>query len=631
MAQDAINWDFYEGSLGRKCKGASNVTLNGFNAAGTVDHLFRYLPSDDETAAELHATESAVTTTFQRLAAGTTWATYTLAMAITTLFQHDVSMVNFAGKLYQAYNSAVNRIHVYPSAGGTHRVVGLALPGTPADPTESGGTVTDTRKYAVTWTRQESSVTVLRSNLSALNATPASLSAEKATVTRPTAAGEGETHWELYAFSAADNYSLGYRVATTAIATTTAEDDNANLDPITMAAPPVTGQNTPPPSAKYLLTDGTHLIGLGAWETSAGTGLSPSPRLVWWTPAIGSTDTDGDTERVSNTTDIKSYLFVDEGITGGGGPLLGSLYVFGYRKVWKLVPTGEAAAAYQRLTIRTDIGCIRHQTIVMGEDEEGRPALYWLSHVGPYRAGAGGVQYLGRDIEDRWFSGPVNLGATGVSAWGLFVPELHQVWWFVSVGASQNNPNEVLVFDCRLGRMVDINQVNTMRFGWSRFTGRMSEARHGCLFANTLGSSMSRDVKPYVGRVGTGISAPTVWKLDNGTDDAGTNFAASAKTKDFNLAPGFYQSMRHDALLTAKVSSGVTITLTTDRDFGAETTTATAVLTAAASETRKQVKFEGAQLGESQYVNWTVGDAAAASNAWVLDQLLVPITKDDRR
>lgn len=626
MAAEVLNLDFYDGSLGRKRSGAAAVTLNGFTAGNTVDHLFRYLPSDDETAAELHAIEGGALTTGQRLAAGTTWATYTLANAIQAN-PTDVSMVNFAGKLYQAYNSSVNRIHVYPSAGGTHRVVGLATPATPANPTEAAGAVTDTRKYAVCWTRQENSVTVLRSNLSDTNATAATLSSEQATITRPALAGEGETHWELYAFSIVDNYSLGYRIATTAVGTTTAADNNATLDPASMLPPPTDGANTPPPSAKYLLTDGTHLIGLGAWETAAGTSITPSPRLVWWTPAIGTTDTDGDTERISNTTDIKSYLYVDEGLTGGGGPLMGSLYLFAFRKVWKLVPTGEAASAYQRITLRTDIGCIRHQTICMGEDEEGRPALYWLSHIGPFRAGGGGIQYLGRDLEDR----AMNLGATGVVGWSLYVPERHQVWFYVATGSS-NNPNERWVFDCRLGRVTEISNVRTMRYGWSRHTGTATEARHGCMFANTLGASMSRDLKPYVGRCGTGITDPTIWKSDTGTQDGSSNYQGLITTKAYTILPGHYASMRSDAYLLAETSSGVTITLSTIRDFGAETVgTATALLTAAGSETRALLKFEGAAASEASYLHWTVGDASAANTSFVLDQLTVPLTRDDRK
>lgn len=621
MGADALNVDFYSGALGRKRDGASAVTLNGFSAGGRIDALGRYLPSDDEAAAELHAVDSGALTTIQRLAAGTTWATYALANAIQAN-SVEVNFANFNGHLYQAYNSAVNRLHMYPSAGGTHREAGLAQPAAPAAPTEAAGSVTDVRRYRVAWTRQVGGVTQARSNKSAATAS-VTLTAEDATVTRPTAPGESETHWELYAYSDDDNFGTGYLIATTAIATTTAVDANGTLSG---DAPPDDGANTPFPSVKYVLSDGSHLIGAGAWETSTGTGFTPSPRLVCWTPALGTTATDGDAERMMDTTTQKTYLYVDAGVTGLGGPLFGSSYVFGYRNTWKLIPTGNATAAYKRVTLRTDVGCIRHQTIVMGEDEQGRPALYWLSHIGPYRSGANGLQYIGRDVEDRWST--VNLGATSVAGFSLFLPDRHQVWFFVASGASQNDPNEILVFDCRLGRLVEIHNIASVRYGWSRATGRITEARCGVLFANTLGASMSRDLKPYLGRTGTGITAPTLWEGDDGTTDASTTYRGLVTTKTYSAKLGHHFSMQHDAYLLAETASGVTITLTTDRDFGAETATATAVLTAAASETRTFEKFEGAQVSEAAHVSFSVGDAAAADGAWVLDTIVAPITVD---
>jgi len=623
MAVEVLNMDFDDGSVGRKRSGASAVTLNDFSAGGVVSAIDRYVPSDNEAAAELHCTDSGTLTTIQRLTGGTTWAAYTLADAIQAN-PADVSMVNFNGKFYQAYNSTVNRLHVYPSAGGTHRRVGLAQPAAPTT-SVGGGAVTDVRKYGVCWTLQESGVTVLRSNLSALSGAT-TMAPNAATITRPTAASESETHWECYAFTDDDNYALGYLIATTAIATTTATDNNATLSG---SAPPTAGANTPPPSAKYLLTDGTHLIGAGAWETSAGTGLTPSVRMIWWTPALGTTDTDGDGERVSNTSSIKTYLYVDRALTGIGGPLQGNIYAFGYRDIWKLVPTGQATNAYERLSLRTTIGCIRHQTIVMGEDESGRPALYWLSHIGPHRIGAGGIEYIGRDIEDRWAT--VNLDASNVAAWGIYVPNRRQVWWFVSSGASQNDPNEVIVFDCRRGRVVEFNNIRAVRYGWSRFTGVATEARCGVLFSNTLGASMSRELKPYIGRVGTGITVPTVWKLDTGTQDGSTNYQAYAKSKAFSIRPGQQLGMIEDAYLLAETSSGVTITLTVDRDFGVETSTATAVLTAAGSETRKLVKIEGASVSQAGHVQFQIGDSAAANNTWTLDGLVTPLLREGPR
>ena len=436
----------------------------------------------------------------------------------------------------------------------------------------------------------------------------------------------------MYVFSDDDNYATGYLSATTAIGTTTAID---NATALSGNAPPVSGANTAWPSVKYLITDGAHLVGAGAWETSAGTGFSPSTRLVVWTPALGSTTTDGDDERMSDTTTQKSYLYVDAGVTGLGGPLYGSLFVFGYRSVWKMVPTGQASAAYTRLTLRSDIGCIRHQTICMGEDAQGRPALYWLSHIGPYRMSADGLQYIGRDVEDQWFGtnglSAVNLSATSVVGWSIFVSNLHQDWFYVSTG-SNNDPNIKLVFDCRLGRVVDIRNITTVRYGWARHTGVSTEARCGVLFANTLGTSMSRDLLPYIGRTGTGITAPTLWKAGGSTtQDGSTNYQGLLTTKAYSLQPGSNLSMRDDAYLIAPTSASVTITLTTNRDFSAETATSTVVLTAVGSESRNLLKFEGAAVGQAGYVQFQVGDAAAANTTWTLDGLVTPLTKDDPR
>ena len=623
MGVAVTNMDFYAGSLGRKRAGASAVTLNGFSGGGVVASLHRYLPGNDETAAELWATDTGATTTVQRLAAGTTWAAVTLATAIQAN-DFEVDMVSFNGKLVMAYNSSINRIHVIPAAGGNHRVHGIAQSATLAAGTQAGGAVTDVRKYAVCFVEQSGGVTIRRGNLGAIG--PAEdLAAQQVTLDRPAVPGNGETHWELYAYSDDDNYALGRLIATTVLATTTAVDNNASLAAFT-AAPPLTGANTPFPSVKFLLTDGAHLIGAGAWETSAGTGLTPSPRLVCWTPALGTSDTDGDDERVVNTTDTKNLLYVDQGITGMGGPLDGCPIVFAYRQIYKLIPTGQATSAYQRITLRTDVGCVRHKSIVMAEDENGRPALYWLSHRGPYRMGANGIEFIGRDVQDRWDL--VNLGATSLIGWGLFIPEKGQIWWFVASGSSQADPNERLVYDVRLGRIVEFGNLRTLHYGWAVHDGQGAKMTCGVLFANTLGATMSRDLKPYLGRVDT---APVIWKGDTGTTDAGTTYAASVKSKAYALSPGQNMRMLEDAHIVAKAASGVTLTLTVDRDFGAETRAFTASIAAAASETRVFPKVEGTAVAEAGFVQFQLGDGSAVDNTWTIDSIVTPLQLEGPR
>ena len=182
-----------------------------------------------------------------------------------------------------------------------------------------------------------------------------------------------------------------------------------------------------------------------------------------------------------------------------------------------------------------------------------------------------------------------------------------------------------------MGRVTEIRNIRAVRYGWANHDGRATEARCGVLFANTLGATMSRDLKPYVGRIGTGVSGAVIWKEDTGTDDAGTNFQAYAITKAYALQQGQNMGVLEDSYLTAETASGVTITLTLNRDFGLETTTATALLTASASETRVQQKFEGAAISQAGYLQFQVGDASAASNAWVLDSIATPLLHEGTR
>jgi hypothetical protein len=135
----------------------------------------------------------------------------------------EVNFLTFNGKLFMSFKSAHNRLHVWD--GTTFRRCGFDLPAQIVTIVVAGGAVTDTRKYRISWTKQVSGVTVMRSNLSVASASQA-LAAQQATVTRTAAPGEGETHWELWAAST-PTFS-DYRLqATTVIATTTAVDNAA--------------------------------------------------------------------------------------------------------------------------------------------------------------------------------------------------------------------------------------------------------------------------------------------------------------------------------------------------------------------------------------------------------------------
>ena len=118
--------------------------------------------------------------------------------------------------------------------------------------------------------------------------------------------------------------------------------------------------------------------------------------------------------------------------------------------------------------------------------------------------------------------------------------------------------------------------------------------------SNTLGTTMSSDLKPYIGRA----SGTAIWKCDTtDLDDGGTDFQAYVKSRPIlTMGELGHKVGLEEPLMLAKALSGVTITLTTDRDFGLETRTHTQLLTASASETRVFKKFEGGGVGEADVV-----------------------------
>ena len=122
-------------------------------------------------------------------------------------------------------------------------------------------------------------------------------------VTRGALANNGETHWELEAADAA--VGPWYLLATLPIATTTYTDTNATI-PTTTPSKPL-GTYDPPPSAKYLATDGLSLIMGGSWENVAAAGETfPKHNRVWYTPPLGTSDV-GDDERILNTQEVHGW------------------------------------------------------------------------------------------------------------------------------------------------------------------------------------------------------------------------------------------------------------------------------------------------------------------------------------
>ena len=626
QAVEMLNVDNYTGLLGNKRNGASAVTESGGTAFSSgIQSLFRFVPGADETLAELWAIDGAATPIVKRMASGSTFADVTLTHAIQTS-PHRVHAVTFNGKLYLAYDSSVDRLHVYdPSLSSPRvRVVGFTTPNPPTVANNAtGGTYAATlRYYRVRMLEVASSVVIRMSEPSTSVSFTPDGSHTAAVVTQPVSLpGEQETHWRVEV--SLDNVNF-FKLSDVAIATTTYSDSAATSTYSSNSVSAATGEYTNWTSVRYLLTDGNRLLGAGAWETPG------KNSRVWFSPVLGTTD-EGDDERVPNTTTHQNWVDLNENdggfITGLGGPVYGVPFAFKYRQIWKLNPTGDDTVPYIPRKISDVYGSINHEAIVHGRDHMGNPALYFLSPDGPCRIviyqGAATVQYLGRDVEDIWAT--VNLAATTVVSHGVYHASRKQVWFWVATGSS-NDPDTKLCFDVALGMFVEGDRV---RGGWYKHTGNSAAARCSVMMSNTLGATMSRDLKPYIGRA----SGTAIWKLDDASalDDAGTSFQAYIKTKPLRLAQLGQNVGIGQSVMVAKTGDGITITQTLDRDYGLETRTSTALLTPEASETRVIRKFQASELAQAGAVQVQLGDGAAQTGAWSIDLLEIPIIDQEWR
>jgi len=342
---------------------------------------------------------------------------------------------------------------------------------------------------------------------------------------------------------------------------------------------------------------------------------------IEFTPVIGDRDI-GDDERIVISGTQKNRIDLGEGdgsgLTGLIGPVWGAFYAFKTDQVWKLIPTGVLSNPYRPVNISKSRGCIDDHSLVLGEDERGNEALFFMSEKGPYRIGVRGMEYLGHSVEDK----RPNLTATGIIAHSLYLPILKQVWMWVASGAS-NDPDTLMVL--HIQKAIP-DQDNVVRKGWSVYTGKLATALTSTLMANTLGASMSSDLKPYLGADDTNV----VLKGDDTSvnQDAGTSYLAKVKTRAISLGGLSKEFGLGQAYLLAKKGDTATkIDVTVDRDFARETRTFTNDLSGDTEATRVTKLFE-IDLADATFVEFTLGDTAAADKDWQLDSFEV-LTSDE--
>lgn len=511
QCQEAMNVDWFESAVGGKRRGATFQSSSGDTPfSGGIYSMFRHIPgSGIEADAQWWAVDS--TGWVKRMANSTAWEDVALDDAMTGLPQH-VDFASFNGKLFMAYESDENRLHVHDPlidsetpAGPKVRRAGLAAPDDPptaAD--EGGGTYPPVlRYYRVRVIQYDATKEILvrRSEPSAsVSITPSGTGAG-VTITFPTPPGEWETHWEVEVSLDDSTWfvGLGLELGTQVpIATTSVNDtyDTAVYDLLPTSEE--IGEFTLPPSARFLSTDNNRLLMGSNFDADF-----PTSR-IHHTPVLGTSD-HGDDERVQITSSVKGYTNLNEKdggmLTGLSMPIHGTVFAFKYTQTHKLVPTGDNTKPYIPRQLSNVVGCIHFKTIVMAEDASGNPAVYFLSGNGPYRVTPIGYEALGRDIEDQWYGRNTKAGqgvyfrADDIVAHGLYHRDKHQIWWHLAVGRN-DSPSIRVVLDVRQAVMRDQYGV---RGGWSIHTGKSCKAFCAVMFSEHLDSErMSPNLVPYI-------------------------------------------------------------------------------------------------------------------------------------
>lgn len=585
--------------------------------------LMRHTPTADESAAELFAVTPDATPIMGRLAAGNQFVAVTVGDAWTQADTKYINGVSLNGKFFIAGNTAQDRLHVWD--GSTFRRVGLATPAAPSVADTGVGTYPAViRYYKVQWTGDVmSDGTRPGSEFSSATTFTPSGTGTHARISRPALPSEHEVLWQV--FGSPDNVNFYAISGGLGIATTT-YDDNVAPSAYATAQPTFAGYPTDadyftrPHSPKYLLADEDRLVLLSSWETAS------MASAVMWTPVLGTTPPSAgrsDDERVPSGNRLDLDRSDGGGITGGA-VLDGTIYVFKLSHIYRLARTGDDALPYRAIPITKSIGAIAHRCIVLGEDDLGRACLYFLSRRGPYRLTTDGLEYLGRDIEALWDT--VNL-SSAFPPFGVWHGEKRQAqFWVVTTAAPATAADKKLVFHVRHGRR---DAAGNVRGGWAVHTEGAADAFCAVMFANTLGATMSLDLKPYVGqRWMSGLPDGPCIKYDADgtyTDRGGnaTTYIARVKGKAFPPAgPGMKGGVTLGYVLGSTANRALAVDVI--RDFNAETRSGSCALPAAgaSSLTRALVKVEDdARCAGAMYAELVVDDdvSPASSAAWTVD------------
>jgi hypothetical protein len=399
LEADNIAW-LTEGAMQMRL-GSESESLSGSSITGEVQWLFNWLPADGDPEETWCAGNNSGTVVLVRRITGT-WNSVSIPdpwTANSLRFTHAAAL---NGKLFIAYDSDVNRLHVYdPNHATPFRRVGLRKPSAPSVADTGSGSYTATaRRYRVS-TRIKTGTTIeAESELSEATSFTPSGSGTAARVSRPVTYESTATHWVVWGLigSSGDTYDLYEELSEIAIATTTYDDSTAPSS-YDGDFPPELGLNIPPPSCKFIVSDSNRLLMAGAWESSGDTDqTTPKVNRVWFTRVLGASDR-GDDESVPVTETLRNYIDVgDAAPITGLAVLLGRVYVFKSRAVYELVATGDSTTPYAQQVLTEACGAVNQRVICDGTDAAGNPAIYFADEHALFRISYGGLEPIDEGI-----------------------------------------------------------------------------------------------------------------------------------------------------------------------------------------------------------------------------------------
>lgn len=608
----ASNIEWVLSPLGERRLGASGIDLTGAGLAGydRVTWIHRHLPTTDLRDAQLWllAVKDATSTATFVYKDATGWHTVVPDDAIDFDYAHQVVGQSLHGKLFIAYKSAVDRLHVWD--GTSLRRTGLAEAAAPAVANTGAGSYAGTRYIRVRWVTVVGTEVTRRGEPSDVTTFIPSGTGASARVSRPALISEGETHWEVE-FST-DNANF-YRIARVAAATTTYDDSTAlgtgyaNVSGAVLSAT-VTDYSLIP-SVRYLACEQDRLMGASSFEDEA------LASRVMWTPVNGDPG-DGNDERLAMSTDPFKDLdnYDGGGITGLIAAVNGYVFASKFSHLYQLSRSGQRSKAYDDVALTKERGAIEG-SMVAALDNTGNPTLFAIDpDIGPIRFGPRGVEPCGLDLAQTFDT--VNLDAN-VPCRAVYFAEKKQVHWFVATGDS-DTPDTRLVLHTRFMRETP----DGMRGGWAVWNGPSAAALAVCAFAvnvDDMSAGASKVLAPIIGVE----DASLVWLTDEGDDDNGTDYSARLVTK-----PYVHASLRQfevkEGSIMAKAAAGATLNATVIADFGRFSKPVTGIsLTPTSTETRVVRKLDNLSLAEIRALQVEFVDPATPGTQWQLEQLFL--------